>query len=387
MLFFLARRLIPNCDQTASPPVRTAYGALSGAFGIALNVLLCLGKLVAGMISGSIAITADAFNNLSDAGSSLISMIGFKLSAKKPDPGHPFGHGRIEYVAGLLVSLVIILMGVELFKTSIGKISSPKPVTFSLLSAGILLASMAVKLYMYSYNKKLGRMLESPALEATATDCRSDVLSTAVVLIAMVLSHFTGLHIDGWAGLMVSAAILWAGYSAARDTINPLLGQSPDPELVRSIQQQVLSAPEVIGIHDMIIHDYGPGRRIVSLHVEVSADGDILLLHDAVDRLEHQLMDTLNCETVIHMDPIVTDDALVSPLRTRIAVLLQESIDPALQIHDFRIVTGPSHTNVIFDAVAPFDFRMSDEALKEEITRLVREMDPSLYAVVCIDHA
>lgn len=387
MISFLARKLIPDYQQTASPAVRTAYGMLSGALGIALNVLLCLGKLFAGMISGSIAIIADAFNNLSDAGSSLISLIGFKLSAKKPDPGHPFGHGRIEYVAGLLVALVILLMGVELFKTSVSKIMTPEPVTFSLISALILVVSVGVKLYMYGYNRKLSKTLESPALEATAVDCRSDALSTTVVLIAMLISHFTGLHIDGWAGLMVSIAILWAGYSAARDTINPLLGQSPDPELVRSIQQQVLAAPEVIGIHDMIVHDYGPGRRIVSLHAEVSADGDILLLHDAVDRLEHQLRDTLNCETVIHMDPIVTDDARVSPLRMRVARLLQERIDPVLEIHDFRIVTGPTHTNVIFDVVAPYDFRMGDELLKTEVTRLIHEMDASLFAVVCIDHA
>lgn len=386
MIFFLARKFIPNYKETASPAVRTSYGVLSGILGIALNVLLCIGKLLSGMLSGSIAITADAFNNLSDAGSSLISMIGFKLSAKKPDPGHPFGHGRIEYISGLLVSLIIILVGVELLKTSVEKIITPEPVSFNLLSAVVLLVSVAIKLYMYAYNHKLGKMLESPSLEATAADCRSDALSTTVVLVSMLIARFSNLLVDGWAGLIVSLAILWTGYEAARDTVNPLLGQSPDPELVKSIQRQVLAAPEVLGIHDMVVHDYGPGRRMVSLHVEVSAEGDILLLHDAVDRLEHQLRDTLNCETVIHMDPIVTDDAIVSPLRIRVARLLKERVDPVLQIHDFRIVTGPTHTNVIFDVVTPYNFRLSDEALKNEVVRLIHEMDASLFAVICIDH-
>lgn len=387
MILLLARKLIPNHDQTSSPAVRTAYGVLSGALGVALNLLLCLGKLFAGILSGSIAITADALNNLSDAASSVISMIGFKLSAKRADSDHPFGHGRAEYISGLLVALFIILMGVELLKSSFGKILSPEPVAFSLLSAVILVVSIAVKLYMYSYNHQMGKLLESPVLDATAADCRSDALSTTVVLLAMTTGHFFHLNIDGWVGLLMSLFILWTGYSAARDTINPLLGQSPDPELVKGIHERVMSAPEVLGVHDLVVHDYGPGRRMVSLHAEVPANGDILALHDAIDHLEHELRDTLGCETVIHMDPIVTDDASVAPLRERVSEAIQKEIDPAIQIHDFRIVTGPTHTNLIFDAVAPFCFRLSDEALKAAIIKLVREMDSAYYAVVCIDHA
>ena len=359
---------------------------LAGVLAVVLNVLLCLGKLFAGMISGSIAITADAFNNLSDAGSSVITLIGFKLSAKKPDPHHPFGHGRIEYLAGLAVSLVILLMGVELLKSSISKIISPEPVSFSLLSAGILIVSTLVKLYMSIYNRNLGKKLDSPAMEATAADCRSDALATSVVLIAMLIAHFTGASIDGWAGFLVSFTIFWAGFSAARETINPLLGQSPDPALVQQIRDEVLAAPNVLGIHDLIVHDYGPGRRMVSLHAEVPAEGDILVLHDGIDHLEHHLREALGCETVIHMDPVVTDDASLAPMREQITLLLQERIDPNLQLHDFRIVTGPTHTNIIFDAVAPFNFRMSDEELRREIGRVVREIDDTFYAVVDIDH-
>lgn len=387
MISLLIRKFIPNSENTASASVRTAYGMLAGVLGVVLNVLLCLGKLLAGMWSGSIAITADAINNLSDAGSSVITLFGFKFSSKKPDPHHPFGHGRIEYLAGLAVSMVIILMGVELFKSSIGKIISPEPISFSLLSASILVISTLVKLYMSVYNRNLGKKLSSPAMEATAADCRSDALATTVVLIAMLIAHFTGASIDGWAGLLVSFTIFWAGYSAARETINPLLGQSPDPELVSDIRKEVLAAPNVLGLHDLIVHDYGPGRRMVSLHAEVPAEGDILALHDGIDHLEHRLREKLGCETVIHMDPVVTDDESLAPMRQQVIELIQEKIDSNLQLHDFRIVTGPTHTNIIFDVVAPFNFRMTDEELRREIVRIVRGMDENFYAVVDIDHS
>lgn len=387
LISFLARRFIPNYEQNSSPAVRTAYGMLSGILGVVLNLLLCLMKLFAGVLSGSIAVTADAFNNLSDAGSSVITLFGFKLSSKKPDPDHPFGHGRIEYLAGLAVSLIIFMMGAELLKSSVRKIASPEPVSFNLLSAAILIVSTLVKVYMSVYNRNLGRRLSSPAMEATALDCRSDAVSTTVVLAAMIVARFTSLSIDGWAGLAVSLSILWAGFNAARDTISPLLGQSPDPELVEDIRREVLAAPNVLGVHDLIIHDYGPGRRMVSLHAEVPADGDILSLHDGIDHLEHHLRDKLGCETVIHMDPVVTDDRSLAPIRAQIIELLRQEIDPTLQIHDFRIVTGPTHTNLIFDAVVPFAFSMTDEELKREIARLVRTLDERYYAVVDIDHS
>ena len=387
MISFLIRKFIPREETVSSQAVRTAYGTLAGVLGIVLNALLCLGKLFAGLISGSIAIAADAINNLSDAGSSVITLCGFKLSSKKPDPDHPFGHGRIEYLAGLAVSMIILLMAFELFKTSIGKIISPEPVAFSLLTAAILVVSVLVKLYMSVYNRAIGQKISSPAMEATAADCRSDALATTVVLITMLISHFTKVNIDGWAGLLVSFSIFWAGFSAARETINPLLGQSPDPELVEDIRAQVLADPNVLGIHDLIVHDYGPGRRMVSLHAEVPASGDILALHDGIDQLEHQLRDQLGCETVIHMDPIITDDESLAPLRMQIVGLLRKEIDPSLQVHDFRIVTGPTHTNIIFDAVVPFGFRLTDEALKKEIARLVRTIDEHYFTVIDIDHS
>lgn len=387
MIELLARKLIPHHDETDQPAVRTAYGMLSGIAGIFLNVLLCLGKLFAGMATGSIAITADAFNNLSDAGSSVITLIGFKLSTKRPDPDHPFGHGRMEYVSGLIVSMAILLMGFELFKTSVGKIMAPEAVTLDGLSAVILAVSVLVKLYMFAYNRALGKRLESAAMLATAADSRGDALATTAVLAAMLISHFTGAQIDGWAGLLVSLFILYSGWGAAQDTISPLLGQKPDPELVENIRQEVLNAPEVLGIHDLIVHDYGPGRRMVSLHAEVSAEGDILELHDGIDRLEHQLRDTLGCEAVIHMDPIVTDDERLAPARQQVLESIQEHIDSSIQIHDFRMVTGPTHTNVIFDAVAPYEFRLSDEQLRAAIVKQVRELDDSFYAVVNIDHS
>lgn len=387
LISYLIRKFIPNEKTASAQAVRTAYGTLAGILGVVLNVLLCLGKLFAGILSGSIAITADAVNNLSDAGSSLITLFGFKLSSKKPDPHHPFGHGRIEYLAGLAVSLLILMMGVELMKSSVLKIITPEPVSFSLVTAIILIVSVLVKLYMSVYNKNLGKKIHSPAMEATAADCRSDALATTVVLIAMLIAHFTEINIDGWTGILVSLAIFWAGYGAARDTISPLLGESPDPDLVEEIRRHVLAAPSVLGIHDLIVHDYGPGRRMVSLHAEVPAGGDILTLHDSIDHLEHQLREKLGCETVIHMDPVVTDDESLAPIREQITGLLQRELDPSLQLHDFRIVTGPTHTNIIFDAVVPFGFRLTDEELKKEISRLIRTLDENYYAVVDIDHS
>ncbi len=387
MISYLARKFIPNFDQTSSAEVRTAYGMLAGTVGIALNALLCLIKLIAGFLSGSIAITADALNNLSDAGSSVVMLIGFKLSAKKPDPHHPFGHGRVEYLTGLIVSFIIMLMGFELLRSSIEKILSPQSILFSPLTAVILLVSIAVKGYMFAYNRTLSRRLSSPAMEATAADSRSDVLATSLILLAMLISHFTSLSIDGWAGLIISVTIMYAGYCAARDTISPLLGQAPDPELVKSIRRRVLATPDVIVIHDLIVHDYGPGRRMVSLHAEVPASGDMLSLHNSLDKLERQLKSELGCDAVIHMDPIVTDDERIAPLEQQITELIAERIDSNIHLHDFRMIVGARHINVIFDAVAPFNFRLSDEQLRYAIIDLLHEeIDETLHAIVQIDH-
>lgn len=387
MISCLIRKLIPNYTQTASSEVRTAYGMLAGSVGIALNAFLCIVKLIAGSLSASIAITADAFNNLSDAGSSLIMLVGFKLSAKKPDPHHPFGHGRAEYLTGLIVSFLIMLMGFELLKSSFDKILHPQSILFSPLTAVILLLSIAVKGYMFAYNRTLSRRLSSPAMEATAADSRSDMLSTGLILLAMLISHFTSVSIDGWAGLIMSATILYAGYCAARDTISPLLGQAPDPELVASIRKRVLDTTDVIGIHDLIVHDYGPGRRMVSLHAEVPASGNMLALHNSLDKLERQLKSELGCDAVIHMDPIVTDDERIEPLEQQISELIQSRIDKDIHLHDFRMIVGARHINIIFDAVAPFDFRLSDEKLRCAIIDLMHEeIDETLHIIIQIDH-
>ena len=385
MVNFLIKHLIPHSDQTGDPAVREAYGTLAGCVGICLNVLLFVGKFVAGSIVGSIAVTADAFNNLSDAGSSLITLFGFRLAGKRPHSDHPFGHGRIEYVAGLIVSLLIILMGVTLARESLDKMLHPQDVTFSLLSAGILAASILVKLYMYSYNRALSKKLNSSTLKATATDSLSDAFATLAVLISMIISHLTGLRIDGYAGILVALMILWGGFGAARDTISPLLGTAPDPEFVKKIQSIVRSCPVVTGMHDLVIHDYGAGRRMISLHAEVPANGDILATHDAIDLVERRLHDELNCHAVIHMDPVETDNAAVNAVRQRVLEALHAQMDSAVSIHDFRMVTGPTHTNLIFDLLLPMDSPLTEEAAKKQAEAIVSALDPHYNAILTID--
>ena len=312
MIKFLIKRLIKNSDNVKDPAVRRMYGTLCSSVGIGLNICLFAGKYLAGVLSGSIAIMADAFNNLSDAGSSLITLIGFKFAGMKPDAEHPFGHGRIEYISGLAVSAAIILMGVELAKSSVSKIISPSPVDMSMMSIAILAVSVCVKLYMCSYNRFVGKQIDSAAMKATAIDSLSDAVATSVVLLAMLVLKFTGLNVDGWCGAMVALFILYAGYSAAKDTLSPLLGQPPEEELISQIRDITLSHQEIVGIHDLVVHDYGPGRLMISLHGEVPGDGNIFELHDVIDQAEKELKDKLGCDAVIHMDPIATDDEEVN---------------------------------------------------------------------------
>ena len=384
MVTFLSRWLIADHDQTQDPAVRRKYGVLCGAVGIVINVLLFLGKFFAGTISGSIAITADAFNNLSDAGSSLVTILGFKLAGQKPDPDHPFGHGRMEYLSGLAVAMLILLMGIELLKSSVEKILHPEAIEFSWLSVGILLAAIACKLYMASYNRSVGKKIQSSAMKATATDSLSDSLATTAVLAATLIAHFFHVNIDGWVGLAVACFILYAGYNAARDTVSPLLGQAPDPELVRSIEQAVLAFDPIVSIHDMVVHDYGPGRMMISLHAEGPADGDLVELHDTIDLAEQALKEQFQCDAVIHMDPIVTNDETVLHMRAKMAQLVQ-IIDPRITIHDFRMVAGPTHTNLIFDAACPFDLHMTDGEVKRQIEQTVDLLDGNYMAVVTVD--
>lgn len=384
MITLLSKLFIKNKEDIKNPQVRLSYGVLCGAVGIFLNLCLFVGKFIAGTISHSIAITADAFNNLSDAGSSIITLIGFRMAGQKPDPDHPFGHGRIEYVSGLLVSVLILFMGVELLKSSMSKIIHPEELTFSPVVLGILLASILVKCYMFFYNRHLGKKLDSAAMLATATDSLSDTMATTVVLIATLTAHFTGLAIDGWCGVLVGLFICYAGFNAAKDTISPLLGQAPDREFVQQVNDTVMSHEGILGIHDLIVHNYGPGRVLISLHAEVPADGDILVLHDLIDTIEHELHDTLNCHAVIHMDPVQVGDEETARLKAMVAGYLAE-IDSSLTMHDFRIVTGPTHTNLIFDVVSPYQFRLSDNELIAEITRRIQQDNPNYYAVIEVD--
>ena len=386
MISILSRIFIKNHTETSDPGVRRAYGVLCGAVGIFLNVLLFAAKYLAGTLTGSIAIVADAFNNLSDAGSSIITLLGFKLAAKKPDRDHPYGHGRFECIAGLVVSFVILMMGFDLAKSSVSKIFHPEAVDFSILSICILIGSILVKLYMSLYNRAVGKRINSAAVLATATDSISDVCATTMVLAATLIARFTGVNIDGWAGAIVSLVILWAGYNAAKDTIDPLLGQAPDPEFVQRIADIVNRYPEVVGIHDLAVHDYGAGRVMISLHAEVPSSGDIMALHDVIDTIERDLQEELNCSAVIHMDPISTDDQLITSTRELLKERIHEALSPDISIHDFRMVPGPTHTNVIFDAVVPYDFPRSDAQVQAEISSLVRAIEGDYFAVVTIDH-
>ena len=384
MITCLAKFWIRESDSEEKK--RRVYGTLGAVVGIFLNICLFAGKYLAGFLSGSIAIMADAFNNLSDAGSSFISLIGFVFSGKKPDLDHPFGHGRIEYLAGLGVSFLILLMGVELAKNSVQKILHPVSVQISTLSIAVLSASILVKLYMAYYNHAIGKKIRSATMAATATDSLSDAAATTVVLLAMLFLAVTGINIDGYCGILVAVFILAAGIGAAKETVSPLLGQAPDPEFVKEIKELVMQHEEVLGIHDMAVHDYGPGRGMVSLHAEVSGDGNIYELHDLIDQIERELKEKLHCETVIHMDPIDVGNEKTVEMKEEM-VKLVKAIDERLTIHDFRMVTGTTHHNMIFDVVIPADFKLSQEELKDIIQKKVWEKWPDYYVVIDVDTA
>ena len=320
-------------------------------------------------------------------GKRVMYFVGVKMAEKPADEDHPFGHGRIEYVSGLVVAAAILLMGYELVRDSIGKIMHPEETEFTLLVAVILIASILVKLYMAYYNRAIGKKLDSAAMKAVATDSLSDTAATTVVLLASVFTHFTGIKIDGYCGLVVGLLVGYAGFDAARETLNPLLGQPPAHEFVEKIDEIVMSHSEVCGMHDLIVHDYGPGRQMISLHAEVPAEGNILELHDVIDNIENELRETLGCEATIHMDPVVTSDEHVSETKAAMVSLIK-AIDEDLSIHDFRMVSGGTHTNLIFDILAPFGFRLTDEELLTEVLQSVHEhFGDNYYVVTKIDHS
>ena len=387
MTQFLIRCFIKRPDDVKDAAVRTAYGNLASLVGMACNILLCIGKLLAGTLFGSIAIMADALNNLSDASSNVVSLIGFRLAAKAPDAEHPYGHARYEYLAGLVVSVAILAIGLSLLKESALKVLHPTPVAFSWLSIGVLAASILVKLWLSGFNRAVGKKINSETLMATAADSRNDVLTTGAVLLSTILCSLTGYGIiDGIMGVGVAAFILWSGWGLVMDTLSPLLGESPSPELVEHIERTVMSYPGVLGMHDLMVHDYGPGHQFASLHVEFPAETDPLTAHDVIDNIENDFLKKDRLQVTIHYDPIVTADASVGVLRARLQEHARQ-LDPQLSIHDLRIVPGDSHTNVLFDLVFPAGYTGDIDQMLAKMCQFVKEQDPKYCCVVKVEQS
>lgn len=384
MTKLLLRLFVPNWERTQDPHVRALCGRLGGIVGIVCNLLLFLGKLLAGTLSGSVSITADAFNNLSDASGSLVTLLGFRLAEKPADKDHPYGHARMEYISSLVVAALILLIGVELVKSSVGQILHPEPVTVSPLLVGVLLVSILVKLWLSLFHGKLGRMMDSQTLRAASADSRGDMLSTAAVLVSAVVQKFTSWNVDGYVGLAVALFILWSGIGIAKSTVDLLLGMGPSPELRRALSQELERAPKVLGFHDLMVHDYGPGRRFATVHVEMDAREDPMVCHDIIDDLERLCLQRHQVQLCIHYDPVITDDPILNEAR----LLVQEharEIDDRLLVHDFRMVQGPTHTNLIFDVVAPFGLKLSQEDLTRRLSAAIREHYPDYYIVITVD--
>ncbi|MBQ6568630.1 MAG: cation transporter [Clostridia bacterium] len=373
-----------NAD-TKQAAVRTKYGTLSGITGCVCNLILFIAKLIIGTLSGSISITADAINNLSDMGSCLVSLFGFKFSSRPADDKHPFGHGRYEYLSTLVVAIIILAVGIELIKSSVEKIIHPSDVTVSVPLVIVLLLSMAVKLWMFFFNRKLGKKISSQVLTATASDSINDVISTFAVLVAALLGKFFGLHLDGYMGVAVAIFIMISGIGIVREALGPILGEAPDKEMVDKLSSRVLSYEGIYGIHDLVIHNYGPSKWMASLHAEVPADVDILVSHDLIDHIERVVLREMGIDLVIHMDPIVTNDARVNDMRIQVANLIHD-INSELSMHDFRMVEGPSHTNLIFDVVLPHNAQMTKDELLSSIDRMVKEkLGKHFLTVVTVD--
>ncbi|MCI8622847.1 MAG: cation transporter [Provencibacterium sp.] len=383
---WLIRRTVRDSERVEDAAVRSRYGMLSSVVGILCNLLLFAAKFLIGVLSGSVSIMADSVNNLSDAGSSVVTLIGFKVSSKPADEGHPFGHARAEYIGGLAVAFMILLIGVEFFRNSLDRILHPQALEIRALTLLVLLLSIAVKLWMGSFNRYIGRRISSAALLATAQDSFNDVLSTGAVLLSLIVVRFTGWQLDGWMGLVVALFILWSGIGIARSTVSPLLGQSPPPELVEEIEHKVRAYPDVLGIHDLVVHSYGPRNWFASLHAEVSAAEDILDSHDRIDNIEREVGEELGLHLVIHMDPIVVDDPLVNELREYTAGCVRR-LDPALSMHDFRLVRGQTHSNLIFDVTVPPGYPMSDQELAAVLEKNIADFDPNYYAVITFDRS
>ena len=378
MTEFLLKHFVKGYPDTSSPAVRTRCGNLAGTVGIVCNVLLCAGKFLAGFLSGSLAISADAVNNLSDASSSCNARLSFRIASKR--------HGRTEYLAGLAVSVMILLIGLELVKTSVGKIMAPEPIQAGLVPLAVLVVSILVKLWMAGFNRQVGKEIGSSVLEATAADSRNDVIATSAVLVATLAQMIFDWQLDGWIGLAVAAFILYSGWGLVKEAIAPLLGQAPDPEMVRHILEVTRSYPGVLGIHDLIVHDYGPGRQFASLHVEMAASQDVLASHDVIDQIERRFLEQEGLHVIIHYDPIVTDNNEVGEAREYLAKQVKR-LDPRLTIHDLRVVPGETHTNLIFDLVVPHGFEMPECRLKSEVQAMAQSKNPKWQCVVTLENS
>ena len=384
MIEFLIRRFVPDWQQVQRTDVRERYGTLAAAVGILSNIFLCIIKGLIGLFSGSIAVTADAVNNLSDAGSSVITLLAFKIAGKPADEEHPYGHARMEYISGMAVSFIIILLGLELMGSSFEKILHPEEVGVSALTYLVLIVSIAVKLWQGMFNRNLGKRISSEALQATAADSLNDVFSTGAVLLSTLVYQFTAIPIDGWVGMLVAIFITVSGVKLIMETGSPLLGQAPDPQMVRELEEKITAYDGVIGIHDLQVHNYGPGRVFATVHAEVPANRDILVSHDIIDNIEREVGHEMNLNLVIHMDPVVTDDERLNQLHAQVQQIVA-SIDSNLSMHDFRAVLGPTHTNLVFDVVVPPGFSLSDSELSRRIEQQVQTLG-SYFCVITVDH-
>ncbi|MCI9131305.1 cation diffusion facilitator family transporter [Thomasclavelia cocleata] len=386
MFKILAKKFIKNNTEFNNPKVREQYGTLCSIISIVCNIVLVIFKLTMGAITHSIAIQADGLNNLSDVGSNLASLFGFKLANKHPDIEHPYGHGRIEYVAGLIIAFLILLVGFQALRDSVFKIIAPEKVTFTIVAVIILIVSILIKLWMAVFNRYASKKINSATLLAASQDSLNDVLATLATLISLILSLYTDLPVDGIMGAVVSIIVLKAGIEIFKDTVNPLLGMAPDKELIKELEEYILSYPEALGIHDLMMHDYGPGRKFLTLHVEVDCNDNIMATHDAMDRIERAVLGKYHILTTIHMDPIDSSDILTNELKEIVIGVVKE-INDEYSIHDFRIVSGPTHTNLIFDVLIPSNDQIKHTILKEQINQRLKAIDPSYFTVMQIEHS
>ena len=384
MTEFLVRRLVRDYPNTKDPEVRTRYGRMAGLVGVVCNLLLGGGKALIGALFGSISVLADGINNLSDATSSVVTLIGFKMSSRPADKEHPFGHARMEYVSGLVVAMLILMVGFSLVKTSFGKILHPEDAPFSWLSVGVLAASVLVKFWMMLFNRNIGRRIDSTALIATAADSRNDVIATSVVLLGAVITMLTGVNLDGYMGAAVALFIVFSGVQLTISTADPLLGQAPEGELVQTITEKMLSYPGIIGMHDLAVHNYGVGRCFASAHCEVDAKNDILVSHDLIDNIERDFSRDLGIHMVIHLDPVIVGDARTDALHCKVQSLVT-ALYPTVTIHDFRVIWGVTHSNIVFDAAVPFSVKDSDAVITQKLEAEIQKLDPDYRTVVTID--